>query len=195
MSNLEDKILEISDGKAMLKIVEILLVKSGLKRFLSGLRNGPSTTDIALFNLLDMSGQMDSTVEADFFKAMQPIPARKDTKARALHNKEYGRFYGYPECCIEAFTLYDMPSLLFDTKFFSKPLSFIVERMYHAYAFHVPCDIECEKTRQLAGGYQTYIRENFPKIASCFEAKYLWCREIFLKTPKPVVKHIIVRSP
>lgn len=196
MNSLEDKILEIGSGKAMLKVVELLLVKGGLKKFLSGMRNGATETDIALFNLLGVRDKIDFTIEANFFKTMPPMPPKSEANARAQRATECGRFYGYPECCIEAFTHYDMPSLMFDSEFFAKPLQFVMERLYHAYTFHVPCEIECEKTRQIAGGYQNYIRTNFPKIAACFEAKYLWSREQFLARQKAViVKPIIIKNP
>ncbi len=176
--DLEDKVLNILKEKTVsLGIIELLLYHGELKTtYTGGLSGGMHD----LIRLLELENIIDLEKEKRFLEGVKHLNPRKTGK-----RKEYytvcGRFYGYPECCIADFIKNTMPAVGFKNKFLTKPVDYVLNRIYHAYIFHVPCRAECGKTKKIAETYREYIRNNFSRISSLFEKDYLQRRENFLR--------------
>lgn len=178
--NIENRIVAITKDSATPSLIELLLAAGGLRKVFGGVKKGQNNILRELLQIVDPEKRIDLFAEANFYSELKKLGLKRNKDEKEYY-RVCGRFYGYPECCIEAFSKYKMPAERFSKLFFTKPPDYVLERIYHAYASHVPCEIECGETKSTATGYRNYILTNFPRIAAIFELGYLKKREHFLK--------------
>lgn len=174
---LEEQILKAVNQRASLKVIELLLHYGGLKQTYTGGLSGGLGEAI---KILGIENSINLEKEKRFLEGIRHLSPKITGKKEEYH-MACGRFHGYPECCITNFLKCSMPAVRFDNKFLTKPIDYILDKLYHAYTFHVPCRINCGKTKRIAEKYQLYVREKFPAISLAFEIDYIKRRANFLK--------------